>query len=260
MKKKGILATAAVLGCLLSGTVSAEQPAAQTYRTMLQQGTFYLEYQRDNMNYVLQEQGGERQAKLKGNGKKDNWQTEAIFKNQAYYKYQLDGKNDSYLRLPAEKMGSTLLNATEHWETVKAKLALPDELMAFDWADKFSTHAASQAQPTYTGTSQRTVDAVTYDCDQYVSEIHTQANTVSGKIAYNMLYQSGKLAKVQEILLYQGKEIPVDTVTIVQLTDQIPQGSFTFGKPVKVYAAGQGDLNEHLGNEVEVDQLGGAAK
>jgi len=261
MKKKGILVAAAMIGCMLSSTAAAaEQPAAQSYRTMLQQGTFYLEYQRDDMNYILQEQAGERQAKSKGSGKKDSWQTDAIFKNQAYYKYQQDGKNASFLRLPAEKMGSTQLNPTEHWENVKFKLAIPDELSAFDWADKFSTHAASQKQPTYNGSSQRTVDGVTYDCDQYLSEIHTQADTVSGKIAYNMLYQNGKLAKVQEILLAQGKEIPVDTVTVVQLTDQIPQGAFEFGKPVKVYASGQGDIDELLGNKVQVEELGGTTK
>ena len=261
MKKKGILVAAAALGCLLSSTAAAaEQPAAQSYRTMFQQGTFYLEYQRDNMNYVLQEQSGERQAKSKGSSKKDRWQTDAIFKNQAFYKYDTDDKNSYFFRLPAEKMGSPLLNTTEHWEAVKSKLAVPDELSAFDWTDNFSAHAASQKQPTYAGSSQRTVDGVTYDCDQYLSEIHTQADTVSGKIAYNMLYQNGKLVKVQEILLVQGKEVPVDTVNIVQLTDQIPQGSFDFSKPVKVYAAGQGDINELLGNKVQVEELGGTKK
>ena len=75
-----------------------------------------------------------------------------------------------------------------------------------------------------------------------------------------MLYKNGKLDKVQEILLVKDKEVPVDTVNIVQLTDQIPQGSFDFSKPVKVYAAGQGDINELLGNKVQVEELGGTKK
>ncbi|WP_294158482.1 hypothetical protein [uncultured Selenomonas sp.] len=260
MKKQGILAAAALMSCLFCGTAAAEQPAAQTYRDMLSQGTFYLEYQRDDTHYILQEQAGVRQMKSNPTGKKGDWQTEAIFKDQAYYKYQPDGKKDSFLRLPAEKMGSTLLNTTEHWESVRSKLAIPDELCAFDWDDAFSMHAVSQAQPVYTGASQRTVDGVTYDCDQYVSDIHTQADTVSGQIVYNMLYKDGKLAKVQEVLLEQGKEIPVDTLTIAQFTSEIPEGAFLFGRAVNVYAAGQGDIDELLGHKVQVEQLGGEKK
>lgn len=156
--------------------------------------------------------------------------------------------------LAQEDLNSPTLNQDDEWNYIREDLSLPDELAVFCWDEPFRDNFTPA--PAYNGSSKRTVDGKEYDCDQYVVDVKSLAGTVIAQEAYNMLYDGGKLVRVQKYLLRDGNEELVVEAEIINISSTVPAEAFTIGKKIKVYAAENGDMQDLLEQPVLVETLG----
>lgn len=239
---------------------AAEQPAADAYREMIQTGKFFLDYTEGTVEHRLTQSDGSRIAERNAPGARGQskaYKIEAIYRDGKYYKFATqEGKRIAHV-LPEGMLGNAALNPEEGWGEVSKQLALPEALAVFSWNDRWVYHAPSVTAPIYNGSSERKMDDQSYACDQYISDIRTQAGTTAGQIVYNMLYADGRLAVVQKYLLHDGQEKLVQTFKIRAFTAEIPADAFEVTPEVTVFNASMGDMSDLLGVQLQVDVLGG---
>ena len=280
MCKGAILALVlALLGLTIStAEVSAEQAAAEQYRQMFRSGNFYVEYEtydffrgtwgsehRMKYNHVLAGKNGNRVVKTKLNEKVPA----VLYQDGKYYSFYRHTKQDvigfvptsntsfTALVLPKEELHSPNLNPDEDWDKMRHYLALPDELAVFYWNDPFRDNEVNIEAPHFNGSSTRTVDKKDYDCDQYTIDIKSTAGTTLAQWAYNMLYENGKLVRIQKYFLRDGQESLIEELNIKTLTDQVPDTAFTIKKKFKVYAADTGTMSDLIEQPALVEEIGG---
>lgn len=191
---------------------------------------------------------------------------DALFRDGKYYRFrkvnEIVDKSTSYGSdgtvygkvLPQEDLNSPTLNQDDEWNYIREDLSLPDELAVFCWDEPFRDNFTPA--PAYNGSSKRTVDGKEYDCDQYVVDVKSLAGTIIAQEAYNMLYDGGKLVRVQKYLLRDGEEELVVEAEIINISSTVPAEAFTIGKKIKVYAAENGDMQDLLEQPVLVETLG----
>lgn len=243
---------------LMTGAASAQQPEAESYQNMLQQGKFQLEYSyagESGLNRMTTDKGMRLVDKQQDG---EDWNLEAFAVGDKIYQFYYEDDKQRAKSLPLNLFGSDVLSPDEHWDSKKQALALPDELSVLNWQDKWTSHPGSLAAPNFTGSSKRTVDDAEYDCDQYVCDIRNQAGGVSGQLAYNFLYHDGKLMKVQKYLLHKGQEQLLSTLMVVKLDGAVPEDAFASLEKIPVYRADMGDINDLLDVPVQEGTLGGS--
>lgn len=225
-------------------------------------------YKRTNLSYAdSQNRSGFSLLKdLVGVKDKKNY-PDALFQDGKYYRFRrvqefLDktkiyGDDGTvYAKvLTQEDLNSPTLNQDDEWDYIRSDLALPDELAVFCWDEPFRDNFTSA--PVYNGSSTLTVDDKEYDCDQYVLDIKTLTGAVLAQDVYNMLYDGGKLVRVQKYLIHDGKEELVLEVEIKNISSTVPADAFTIGRKIKVYAAENGDMQDLIEQPVLVETLGG---
>ena len=173
---------------------------------------------------------------------------DVLYKDGKYYKindYHYGKNEKKVFMLSEDKIDSPNLNPKEEWQYARSDLALPDELAIFNWNDKFHENTLG-VQPYYNGSSKRTIDDKEYDCDQYLIDIKSMANTIIAQEAYNMIYNEGQLIKVQKYLIYKGKEYLVRELIIINITSKIPEDAFKVGEKVSVYEGDTGSMADLL--------------
>ena len=159
--------------------------------------------------------------------------------------------------LPESELGSSALSKKQDWEFVCEDLTLPDEFCVFFSDDPMRKGFQTNPNPRYNGSSKRSIDDKEYDCDQYLNEIKSLAGTIIAQEAYNVLYDGGKLVRIQKYLLRDGKEFHLYDNIIIAMNDTAPATAFGGTKKVKVYAAQNGDMADLLETEVVIETLGG---
>lgn len=190
---------------------------------------------------------------------------DVMYKDGKYYRFisvlksQMYGLGKSIKAyvLPESEFGSSALNENEDWEYVKEDLTLPDEFCVFFQSDPMRDGFQTKPTPYFNGSSIRTVDGKEYDCDQYINDIKSLSNTVIAQEVYNVLYDGGKLARIQKYFLRDGKEIHLYDNVVLTLSGNVPDSAFNGTKKVKVYGARNGNMADLLEKEVVVETLGG---
>ena len=273
MIRRVILSILLVL-TISTAEVSAEQAAAEQYRQMFRSGNFYVEYQRidhfvdpsDSVRAGIYNAFFERiRTAQKAN------HPDAIYRDEKYYRFltSLKASRDIMVGMPSWKavtksivlpeaeLDSPNLNPDEEWQYIRSDLALPEELAVLYWNDPFRADNIDTPAPYFNGSSTRTVGKKDYDCDQYIADIKSTAGTTLAQWAYNMLYENGKLVRIQKYFLRDGQESLIAELNIKTLTDQVPDTAFTIKKKFKVYAADTGTLSDLIEQPALVEEIGG---
>lgn len=190
---------------------------------------------------------------------------DVMYKDGKYYRFISSlkvqmywlGKSLKAYVLPENELDSPALSEEQDWEYVKEDLTLPDEFCVFFPNDPMRDGFQTKPTPYFNVSSTRTVDGKEYDCDQYINDIKSLSNTVIAQEVYNVLYDGGKLVRIQKYLLRDGKEIHLYDNVILTLSGNAPAEAFSGTKKVKVYGARNGDMADLLEQEVVVETLGG---
>ena len=280
--KKFLIVTLLLMALALPA--SAEQPAAEQYRQMFASGNFYVEYEvADSSGYWknpallrtnilgIPKKGLKHEIRAGLNGQrisklgsmKDKYPS-ALYQDGKYYKFiEVDAEKKSLRRallLDESQLYAPTLNPDEKWQTVRKDLTLPEVFNVFFPNDPMNDNAQIAPKPTFNGESKRTIDNKEYDCDQYINNIKSLAGTLIAQEAYNMLYDDGKLVRIQKYLVRDGKEILANDLIIHEISAQVPDEAFAIHKKFKLYAAGNGDMNDLLDNPEQLGEIGGAAQ
>ena len=225
--------------------------------SLLPFGKFGLFGGKNNFNFIAGQNGKRIKSNLKSKI------PDVMYQDGKYYRYwtDLSRKNKTFQKmivLQENMLNSPFLDPDQEWQNIKSDLALPEELAVFYWDEPYRKDSIKSLAPQYNGSSTRTINKQDYECDQYVSYISSLANTNIAMEAYNMLYQNGKLVKIQKYFIRNGKETLVSEMDIKTITSQVPESAFTIKKKVKVYAANIGDMNDLLEKEEVVETIGGS--
>ena len=256
--------------------VRAEQPAAEEYRQMFRSGNFYVEYQATGYLAHMKKHRG-RAIKAGRNGERvtkadvKNKYPDALYRDGKYYRFFVSkeessniiiGSTTNTLRhafvLDESRLHDPNLDPDEKWRSVRGELALPDELAVFCWDEPFRNNFT--AAPVYVESSKLTIDKKEYDCDRYVADIKSLAGTVIAQEAYNMLYDGGKLVRVQKYFLRDGKEFLNSDLIVHTISAQAPDEAFAVKRKFKLYEARKGDMNDLINQLEQIGEIGGAAQ
>ena len=293
MKLKKFLILALLLTALTL-PANAEQPAVEQYRQMFSSGNFYVEYEiadnsrlwnkpslprtnifgmisnsKKSKHEIRAGKNGQRIAKA---GIKDKYPS-ALYRDGKYYKFTvvteessniIGGTRTKSLRnvyvLDEDKLGSPTLDPDDSWQTIRGDLELSETFCVLFPNDPMNDNAQISPKPIFNGDSKRTIGDKEYDCDQYVNDIKSLAGTVIAQEAYNMLYDKGKLVRIQKYLCRDGKEFLVNDLIIHEISSQIPDEAFTIHKKFELYAARNGDMNDLLNQLEQIGEMGGSAQ
>ncbi len=195
---------------------------------------------------------------------------DALFRDGKYYRFrkvnEIVDKSTIYGSdgtvygkvLAQENLNSPTLNQDDEWNYIREDLSLPDELAVFCWDEPFRNNFT--AAPVYVESSKLTIDKKEYDCDRYVADIKSLAGTVIAQEAYNMLYDGGKLVRVQKYLLRDGKEFLNSDLIVHTISAQAPDEAFAVKRKFKLYEARKGDMNDLINQLEQIGEIGGAAQ
>lgn len=265
MKQKKIKAAAlaaALLTSVFLGTAAAQQPEEAGYRSLLA-GDYELTYQsskesEDKARSILTQSGNRITYEGTKVKKGFTWQAKAYGKDGNLYRFEDTDDAQVARVLPLSDLGDPTLDPDEDWTGVYQDLALPEEMAALCWQDKWTKRPASVKAPVFTGSSEKAEGQTTYACDTYTSDILTQAGTVSGELVYRLLYAEGKLAKVEKAINFAGKETPLETLTILTLRE-LPEGTSLDPAGTPIYEANRGDISDLLGTPKQVGSFTAAS-
>jgi hypothetical protein len=276
----------------LSLPASAEQPAAEQYRQMFASGNFYVEYEvadksgywsnlsarrinilgipKKNLKHEIR--AGLNGQRISKTGNIKDKYLSALYRDGKYYKFinaeetslGLSGAHTKNSRealiLDESNLYAPTLDPDEHWEIVRKDLTLPEVFKIFFPNDSMNDDAQIYPKPIFNGDSKQTIDNKEYDCDQYVNDIKSVAGTVIAQEVYNMLYEGGKLVRIQKYLIRDGEEILTNDLIIHAISAQVPDEAFVITKKFKLYAARNGDMNDLLDSPEQIGEIGGSAQ
>ena len=268
---------ALLLGTMLTATASAEQPAAQQYRDMIQKRDFAVQYTENGHNYIYAMQGSKivnrqqirrhRAAKSVGQGltalasaiishaqMEDAWICAACADDKGYYRRFTEGSENEYEYdsfLPKKVNPSQLEDNEENWPETIDMLRVPAFLAVF--AGKQVSLPASMSPIRFQGSSSKTENNTAYVCDRYVSQVKNAQGGNHGQVVYDVWYQGDKLQRIQSSYVApDGKESILDAAYITSLQNATPDALQL--ENVRVYEAEIGTVQEVYG---ETTYMGG---
>lgn len=256
--------------------VQAENPAAENYRKIFETDIFYLKFTDKWGRRILASDGEMRLERMNtsiGNlaylnplgtlfgGGEDKF-PEVLCKDNVYYKFIEDNKA---LVCTQNDLLNENLDPRQGWNTVKQKLALPDELSVLYPEDPFATKSPLLSESQFSTSTQATIKDKVYDCDIYTRQVKNASGTVGAQIIYQLFYLENKLVRAETLVERNGTQYPVHEIEIEALSETIPENAFELKNHIKLFAAGVGDMNDLLEKpkalgEFENLQLGGGSQ
>ncbi|WP_407398491.1 hypothetical protein [Anaerovibrio sp.] len=204
-----------------------------------------------------------------GSSQKANIIPRLMYRDGKYYRFSagmgmagvtmLDGdlKDNQAIVLSENDMNSPELDLGEGWATIRAEMAIPIEFTIFDYKDPFVDNINTVEIPTYKESMECSIGKNTYECDKYIAKEQTGTTESLSEVAYYAMYTEGKLALIQKYRMSGGEEEIMEEIFVRDISPELPDGSFKFNRPIPVFAAGMGDVNDFLGIPVQVGTLGG---
>ena len=270
MQKKKLIAALALSFCLFNGTCLAEQPKAAEYRAILNSGTFFIEYKDNFTTRILVAKNGERLERT--NYKPPGWTTflnplgalfgggtpknpEVMYKDGNFYQF----KNEKEATILSEEhLTDENLDPRQGWNGIGQKLALPAEFTIFAADPAYRPNSAALSAPIFRESFKKTVDDKNYICDRYVCNISHADGSTEAEFIYDALYDAkGNLVMITSAVLADGIEYPNNKLVIKKILAEVPKGTFEVSKKTKIYAAGNGDMNDLLEQPVQVATMEG---
>ena len=258
MKEKFFVALMIVVSCNFN-LANAEQPAAETYREILQSETFYVEFKDKWGIRILANDKGVRMERMhytfeSGSmiwfnplgaifASSEDKNPEVMYKDGKFYNFVEKTKANV---CEEKDLESENLDPRHGWNTIKRKLALPDALTVFAPNDIYNVKTSAVNTPVFHESFKKIFDGKNLDCDRYICEMKTLDGGEAAQLVYDILYKDGKIFMAETFISRGGKNYPLGILEDVDIRQHIPKSTFTIYKNTKLYAAGAGDIYDLL--------------
>ena len=273
MKTK-VVAITMVLSTLATSAF-AEQPNAQKYREILQTGKFYVEYELDDVKKSLVVQDNKRMDytiyKKTGSmgvmmglslinpilaigalaaGNKSKVPT-------AYYEagkfYQFDSKKKATVAM-WQQLDDPNIDPTKGWNTIKARLSLPEELAVFAPKDMFFEEVYGVRNPVFIESGKKVEKKKELIYDKYSYDVKNHAGNILFTKSFYMWYENGELVEIKSYINKPSEQEEfLHSLELKKITDVLPENALKIPTGCKVYAVGLGDMNDLIDQPVQVE-------
>lgn len=250
--------------CLSSSIACAENPQFQEYRNILNSGTYYLEYELDDVIKTLAVKDHRRmdyttiKLKLSGLSVLNPLSVLKVVSNKdvrdpsSFYEYgkfyQFYAKRRARMAI-WNQLNDENIDPDEGWNTVKQRLALPEELAIIGDKDEYNEniYINGTTAPVYEESGVSVINGKEHEYDKYVSTIKSATGAVLMEKSYFFYYQNGQMKNIKTFIKpYNGHEVILRTLVLKKLTQEIPGTALVIPEGTKVYAAGIGDMDDLL--------------
>lgn len=178
----------------------------------------------------------------------------SLFGRSVYSSNQDLPKNTTGKVLDESQMNNPAVAPDERWDAVKSHLSLPSSLKIFAWNDKYMGHEYGENEPEFVESVQVEDEDKHYVGDKYVSLLKDSNGKIKAEMHYTAMYdQKGDLKKITKICRIAGRDIPIDELEIVTITDILPEKAINMPKS-KIYAADTGTITDLLQKEILVEE------
>lgn len=257
----------------LASTAFAEQPKIQEYRNILNSGKYYVEYELGNvekilavedhrrMDYTIYKKGGN--LAMAGLGLINPvFALGALIRTQdkvptALYQYgkfyQFLSKKKAIMAI-WNQLDDPNLDPTESWNTVKQKLALPEELAIIAPNEEYNQHLNGETPAKLIESGEALVNGKPQLYDKYITTVVNRKGKIVLEKTYFFYYVKGELNEVKSFIqLANDIERPYRTLKLKKISAEIPENALKIPEGCKVYAAGVGDMNDLIDNPALVE-------
>ena len=254
-------------------TAFAEQPKIQEYRNILNSGKYYVEYELDSveknlavenhkrMDYTVYKKGGN--MALAGLGlinpvfalgaliKTKEQVPTALYQEGKFY--QFFSKKKAIMAI-WNQLDDLNLDPTESWNTIKQKLALPEELAIIAPNEEYNQHLKGETPAKLIESGEALVNGKPQVYDKYLTTVvNRQGKTILEK-TYFFYYVKGELDTVKSYIQAANDiERPYRTLKLKKISAEIPENALKIPEGCKVYAAGVGDMDDLIDNPALVE-------
>lgn len=244
----------------------AEQPKASEYRKIFASGKYFVEYipvgglvkkslavdGEYRTDFTRQQKTiGANIIPFVGGIKVDGkLQPTAIYRDGKYYQYYDLGKKKASMAM-YNQLEDENMNPKEAWSTVRIRLSLPEELVTLAPKDIFNSFT-KYTPATFVKTVEEIKEAgkngkpdkkKVYDL--YTKKVNSQNGTLLYEKQYRFNYNSnGDLKSIATYIVKDGKEEAQGVMKVLSIRAEYPGKPFDFPSGTKVYAAGNGDMND----------------
>lgn len=237
--------------CSSSLIVYAEHTKADEYRQIINSGNFYIEYSDDLQNYIVAGKEDARIATVANqyysdeldyyNGKKDY--PNEMYLNGKYY--QFTDRRNAVVALETQ-LYSNELDFRGKWNNIRNRLCIPEEFLPLVTRDPFREYPSGYQAPMLVNSSKKITNNKEFDTDTYSMPLKSHAGTILSETQYVYYYIQDKLLRIETFLIKNGRVNQLSSIKIKQISDVVPETTFSFPKGCKVTAVGVGDMNDLL--------------
>lgn len=236
---------------LAVATAFAEQPKAEEYKKIFNSGTFYVEFADKKQNYVVAALPDARMATIASqyytsdldyyNGKKDY--PNELYMNGKYYQFE---NKKTAIVASEEQLQDVNIDPRGKWNNMKNRLSVPVEFYPLCAKDAFRDASKVMVDPQFAESGNTKLDGKDYAFDRYLIPMRSHTGAVLSETEYKYYYEKDNLVRIDMALLHDGQASQISSIKIKQISNVVPEKTFTMPKGCKVYAVGTGDMNDLL--------------
>lgn len=254
--------------CTISCTAFAEQAKVQEYRNILNSGKYYVEYGLDDvdkilavenhhrMDYTVYKKGGNMAMMglaiinpflaLGALVKTQDKVPTALYQEGKFYQFLTKKKA---IMATWNQLNDPNLDPSEGWNTVKQKLALPEELAILAPNEEYNQRVTGETPAQLIESGEALVNGKPQIYDKYLTSVKNRRGKTILEKTYFFYYVNGELKTVKSFIQAANDiERPYRTLTLKKLTADLPENTLKIPDGCKVYAAGIGDMNDLIDN------------
>lgn len=256
-----------------AGTAFAEQPKVQEYRNILNSGKYYVEYELDDLDKTLAVEDHRRMDyttfKKGGNMamaglavinpvlalgafiKTQDKVPTALYQHGKFYQFL--SKKKAIMAIWSQ-LNDPNLDPNEGWNTVKQRLALPEELAIFAPNDEYNQHVTGEMPAKLIESGEALVNGKPQIFDKYLVTVKNRKGKIVVEKTYFFYYVKGELDTVKSFIQVANDiERPYRTFKLKKISAEIPEKALKIPNGCKVYAAGVGNMDDLIDSPALVE-------
>ena len=167
--------------------------------------------------------------------------------------YQFDSKKKATVAM-WQQLDDPNIDPTKGWNTIKARLSLPEELAVFAPKDMFFEEVYGVGNPVFIESGKKVEKKKELIYDKYSYDVKNHAGNILFTKSFYMWYENGELVEIKSYINKPSEQEEfLHSLELKKITDVLPENALKIPTGCKVYAVGLGDMNDLIDQPVQVE-------